>query len=154
MRRWLDDIAVGAAAGAVATLPMTAVMWAAERAGWMRRQPPEEITGAALDAVGADPSEQQRDKATAASHLLFGASSGALFGGVHRLLPATGALVPTGIAFALLVWVTAYQGWVPALRIMPPADEDEQGRPESMVAAHVVYGAVLGLVVAGARRAH
>jgi hypothetical protein len=45
---------------------------------------------------------------------------------------------------ALSVWALSYQGWVPALGILPPASRDQPGRQWTMVAAHVVYGVVLG----------
>ena len=38
----------------------------------------------------------------------------------------------------------SYSGWLPALHLMPPPEQDRPGRQPSMVAAHVVYGAVLG----------
>jgi hypothetical protein len=42
-------------------------------------------------------------------------------------------------------------GWVPALGFLPPATEDRPGRPPAMIAAHVVFGAVLAAIVAQAR---
>jgi hypothetical protein len=44
--------------------------------------------------------------------------------------------------------VTSYQGWIPALGIMPPASEDRPDRPRVMLLAHLVYGAILGNIVA------
>ena len=44
----------------------------------------------------------------------------------------------------LAIWAPAYQGWVPALDILPPATEDRPERAATMIAVHVVYGAVLG----------
>lgn len=81
----MGDVAAGAVAGTVATVPMSAVMWAAQQVGLIHKQPPEEITEAALN-------------------------------------------------------------------IMPPADEDQPGRPGSMAVAHVVFGAALAAVLARLRR--
>jgi hypothetical protein len=39
----------------------------------------------------------------------------------------------------------SYEGWVPAAGIMPPAHRDRPSRSATMVVAHAVYGAVLGL---------
>jgi hypothetical protein len=44
-------------------------------------------------------------------------------------------------------------GWVPWLRIMPPADRDRPGRAETMLAAHWLYGGVLGALATRTRRA-
>lgn len=152
MRRLLLDTAAGAVAGTVATVPMSAVMLAAQRAGLIRKQPPEEITEAALHTVGAHPPEPEEDRLTVLNHLLFGAAAGAVFGACHRVLPGTGRHVPAGVVYGLTVWVTAYQGWVPRLGIMPPADEDQRGRPQSMAVAHVVFGAALAAVLTRLRR--
>ena len=138
----------GAAAGGVATLPMSGVMLAAGRAGLMGRQPPEAITDAALDAAGVEPpSEAVEKSAAAASHLAFGVAMGAAFALIeHRFRPRRAPVVD-GILFGLAVWAVSYKGWVPALGIMPPPEEDRPGRPQSMIAAHVVYGAALGALL-------
>jgi hypothetical protein len=144
----LDVLLKGAAAGGVATLPMSGVMLAAGRAGLMGRQPPEAITDAALDAVGVErPSETVEKSAAATAHLAFGVAMGAAFALIeHRFRPRR-APVADGIVFALAVWALSYKGWVPALGIMPPPEEDRPGRPQSMIAAHVVYGAALGALL-------
>ncbi|MCU1692974.1 MAG: hypothetical protein JWM64_2065, partial [Frankiales bacterium] len=67
---------------------------------------------------------------------------GAALGAVAAVLPGRGPA--QGVAVALAAYAASYQGWVPALGILPPATDDEPGRPAVMVAAHVVYGAVLG----------
>lgn len=152
VKRVLLDAAAGAVAGTVATIPMSAVMWTAQQAGLIRHQPPEAITEAALDGAGIRLPEQEEDKVTLANHLFFGAVAGTAYGGCHRALPPTAARVPAGIAFGLAVWASAYQGWVPALHIMPPADKDRPGRPQSMAVAHVVFGAALAVGVTRLRR--
>ncbi len=89
-----------------------------------------------------------------ALHFAFGAGVGALFGVLHAQLPARVRRHPalSGAAYATLVWAVSYQGWVPALGILPPATRDAPGRPATMLLAHWVYGATLGVVVA--RRGH
>ena len=138
----------GAVAGGVATLPMTGVMLAAGGAGLMGRQPPEVITDAALEAVGVDsPSETVEKTATATAHMGFGIAMGALFALLrHRYRPRAAPVID-GVGFALAVWALSYRGWVPALRIMPRPEDDRPGRPQSMIAAHVVYGAALGALL-------
>ena len=52
-----------------------------------------------------------------------------------------------GAVYGLGVWAVSYKGWIPALGILPPPERDRPGRPVIMVAAHVVYGLVLGALV-------
>lgn len=43
-----------------------------------------------------------------------------------------------------MVWSGSYLGLLPALNILPPATEHPPGRNALMIAAHVVWGSVLG----------
>ena len=134
------DVVRGAAAGLVATGAMSAVMWAFREP--MGEQPPDAIVKHVARGVGATPTERQADAMAVAAHVGFGASIGA----AYALLPRVGSPLGRGVVTALAVYVTSYQGWVPALGILPPATRDKPGRPRVMVAAHVVFGAVLGAV--------
>jgi hypothetical protein len=135
---------VGAGAGALATLPMTAVMIAAQRLGFMGELPPRKITRAALSWVGLHPRPKNRKRLTMLSHLGYGAACGALFAAMRgeresRLRGAGG-----GALYASMVWLLSYAGWVPGLGIMPGPTKDRRGRPTSMLLAHAVYGSSLG----------
>src|ERR687893_608994 len=150
--RTLNTLVKGAVAGGLATLPMSGVMLAAGKAGLMGQQPPERITEAALDAVGVEqPSEEVEKTATTAAHLGYGVAMGAAFALLQEQLRPSTPPVLSGIGFGLALWALSYAGWVPALGIMSRPEHDRPGRPESMVAAHVVYGATLGALV-GDRR--
>ncbi len=148
---------VGATAGALSTVAMSAVMLGAKRAGVTGELPPERITRRVIDAVSAEPPDDQTTDAVAAvAHLGFGAVAGALFGllttrtGAARGSPASAAF--TGMIYATGIWLVSYQGWVPALGIMPPASSDLRGRAVTMLTAHWVYGAALGVLVTLFRR--
>ncbi len=148
MQRDVKAILDGAFAGAVGTATMSAVMLAAGESGLMGEQPPDKIAGALLEAVGTHDSDEQEQGAVAAAlHFGFGIGMGALFELLHRRLPQwiPGAL--HGVFFGTLVWAASYQGWVPALGIMPPASDDRPDRPRVMLIAHWVYGATLGVLV-------
>lgn len=151
----IGDLTRGAAAGAVATLPMSAVMVAAQRLGRMGEQPPAAITDAALDAADADAvraTEAARNTAVTVAHLGFGAGCGALFALAARWLPPSMRVrAPAGAVFGAGVWAVSYAGWVPALGILPPPDEDRADRQVTMLAAHLVYGATLGALLRRAR---
>ena len=135
----------GMVAGAVATLPMSAVMLVAGCTGAMGTQPPERVAEKAMDAAGVDDaSEREQDVTASFAHLAFGAGGGAAFALLRRRLDLPVPPVVQGVAYGLAVWATSYQGWIPALRILPPADDDRPGRRRTMIAAHIVYGGVLG----------
>ena len=152
----LRHMAGGFVDGALATLPMSAFMLAAQRLGAMGQQPPERITEAGMHAAGADEVPRPTKKATAVLlHFAFGGVGGAAFAAwarrperrirdlLHRRRgPGHQAL--TGAVFGSMVWAASYMGWVPALGIMPPATRDRPGRPTSMLVAHWIYGAALG----------
>jgi hypothetical protein len=107
-----------------------------------RRHSPEVIVDRTLLASGRDASKEVVRPLAAIAHLAFGATTGAAFGLLAR--GAGWARVLEGIGFGLLVWHVSYRGWLPALGLMPHADEDERGRRWTVLAAHGVYGAVLG----------
>ena len=137
----------GAVAGLGATVAMSAAMLAARRAGLTRTLPPERIAEAAIEETTDRPAgRDERTLVASVAHFGFGAAAGAVFGLIRHAAGIRGpvASVAAALLFANLVYVTSYQGWVPALRIMPPASRDDAGRVGTMVVAHWVYGAVLG----------
>lgn len=135
--------AVGAVAGSAATMVMSAVMAAARAAGMLGEAPPRILAHQAAAAGGGPDSRGARDVLAVLAHLGFGAMGGAVYGLVRGRVPhGPGALA--GVAWGLLIWTVSYRGWIPALGLLPPPSRDRPGRPTAMIAAHVVYGAVLG----------
>ena len=134
----------GGVAGAVGTGAMSALMLTAGRAGLVGRQPPEAITRTAVRrATGVEPRGRTAEALSSLTHLGFGVTAGALY----AALPAPTAPSPAlrGAAYGLGVWAVSYLGWVPrVLGALPSAEDDRDDRVAVMVAAHVVYGAVLG----------
>lgn len=152
MQRDVQAFIDGALGGAVGTVAMSGLMLAAGKAGLMGEQPPDKIAGAALDTAGVHArDEEEQDAAATLLHFSFGIGCGALFGLLHRRLPfrlpfrLPGAL--HGMLYAAIVWATSYQGWIPALGIMPPAWKDRPDRQRVMFVAHLLYGALLGTFV-------
>ncbi len=139
----------GLVGGILATGAMSALMLAARRAGLTGELPPRRIAGRLLRGEG----RKERNALAIAGHVGFGAAIGALFALLQRRLSPRRGAVPGGIGFATVVWFVSYQGWVPALRIMPPATRDRPGRPVTMLVAHWVYGETLGAFVAWRCRA-
>lgn len=137
----------GAAAGAIATVPMSAAMLIAREAGQMGRYPPEIIADKALHTAGAQPSGTEKDATALFAHFAFGAAAGALFGLMYHRANASGTPLVAGIGYGLAVYATSYAGWIPAADIMPSPTHDRPGRQPSMATAHVVFGAALAALV-------
>jgi hypothetical protein len=151
VRDAFERVVAGAVNGGVATLVMTLVMAGERRLGLLGDYPPVELTDRAArrTELGRDVPERDRRRAGAVLHLLFGALAGASFTVLRTIvLRPLGRAIPgplLGIAFGLGVWAASYAGWIPALGLLPPPSEDRPSRPIGMIAAHVVYGAVLGI---------
>lgn len=139
----------GTFAGTVATLFHTAAMFALQP--WLprerhRRLPPAQITSTAARRARTGQVESGRGLrvATAFTHFGFGAAAGSLY----PLLAEHGRSKPvaTGIGFGVAVWAASYLGWIPALRLLPPATQHSAQRNAMMILAHVAWGAALGLM--------
>ena len=142
------ELLIGAIAGVVATTAMTLSMAAMfRRLARPERYPlpPRELTEQAAAAAGARHAmdEPQMQAATLASHFGFGALMGSLYAPVF---PGRRSGVGSGVGFGLFVWTASYLGWVPGLGLLRPATEHPARRNGLMIAAHVVWGAVLGSV--------
>ena len=146
----------GSLAGTAGTVVMSAVMLGAKGMGLTGKLPPKRLAEHAIENMGGRPATQDEAHLLAAvTHVGFGALAGALFGlltagfdPARRIGPAAGL----GAVFASGVWLVSYQGWIPALEVMPRASRDRPGRVGTMVVAHWVFGAVLGLLTAVLRR--
>jgi uncharacterized membrane protein YagU involved in acid resistance len=140
-----QTVARGTVAGTIATAAMSALMLGAQRARLLGKSPPRKITeGILWRQFRAWPPRRQRRALGMANHFAFGAAAGALFSFGARRLSSRSARVAAGGLYGLLVWTVMYRSVLPALGLMPPPRRDRYGRPASMIAAHVVYGSVLG----------
>jgi hypothetical protein len=144
-------LAKGALAGLVATVPMTVTMVLLQRLLPRHLRyplPPEQVTLRMIADKGAirNMHEPQRTIATGILHFGIGALGGASYSVAAKLIPAPS--VARGIGFGLLVWLTGYMGWLPALGILRPATKHPAQRNALMIAAHVVWGSVTGLLFA------
>jgi hypothetical protein len=150
--RLVDDVLVGGTAGVTATVVMSVLMLGGQRLGVLPGQPPERLVEAVLDAAHASRTERSENALASVAHLGFGAACGVLYRLLRGRLPVRGRGWLQGAAYGLGVWFVSYQGWIPAFGVLPPPRRDVPGRPATMVAAHIVYGSVLGLL-ADRRRA-
>ena len=147
-----NDVFIAAAAGVIATVPMTIVMEELHRILPGEHDgplPPREVTEGLYENFTdtEDVSEEQLEQATLLLHYSFGGVAGALFPFIapRRLSAAIGA----GMLYGLAVWTGSYLGWLPAMGVRHHARHDPRGRTTMMIAAHLVWGATLGLVLRG-----
>jgi uncharacterized membrane protein YagU involved in acid resistance len=144
-------LAKGALAGLIATVPMTVAMVVLQRLLPKRLRyplPPEQVTLRMIADKGAighlgDP---ERTIATGILHFGIGTLGGASYSVAAKLIPVPS--LARGIGFGLLVWLTGYMGWLPALGILRPATKHPAQRNALMIAAHVVWGSVTALLFA------
>jgi len=141
----VGDVVAGAGTGLVATLAMSGVLVLAARRGLLKEPPPRAIVRTALPGL----SEEAVDAGAILAHLGYGSAAGVL----HRALLGSPGPVAS-VLYGLGLYAGSYEGWVPVLGALPPAHLDDRARQASMIAGHVVYGAVLSLAAARRRRAH
>ena len=153
MQQDIRSALTGAAAGLFATLPMTAVMLAGQKLGFVGNAPPSLMASVALGARGEpDPGDLKAKAVAAEIHLAIGGVNGAAYG---VLANRTGTPIPAaaqGMLFGIAVWLMGYRGWMPALHIMPPIEKDRPDRQVVLFLAHLAYGATLGLLSRKFRR--
>jgi uncharacterized membrane protein YagU involved in acid resistance len=140
---------IGAAAGLMATAPMTGWMTVAKRyLSWRSQEPlpPTQITHNALQAVDMDDDLSQVEEGvlTAVNHFGYGAAAGALYGRLHSPGSASRA-VTLGAVYGLGVWSCSYFGLMPATGLYRSPVDDTAERNALMIVAHIVWGGSLGL---------
>ncbi len=142
----------GMGGGVVATGAMSAVMLAAQKAGFMGKMPPKKITGAALNWLRVRRGETTENAWSTVAHFAYGIGCGGVFAWLNEKTSDRLPAPVTGAAFGAFVWMVSYFGWVPALGIMAHPKRDRPGRPTSMLLAHLVFGSVLGAFMRGGSR--
>ena len=90
--------------------------------------------------------ESQRLELTLAAHVGYGTTVGALYGPLSQRVK--GPAVVKGMGYGVVVWAVSYLGLLPALGLMRPATQHAPQRNALMIAAHLVWGATLGLLTA------
>lgn len=143
MRRLL----VGTLAGALATVPMTAVMLGLHRrlpAEERYPLPPREITQVmALKAGLHREVAPQLTRLSLIAHFGYGAATGALYA---QFLHRSKSPLVAGSAYGIVIWAVSYLGWLPAAGILQPANRHPNRRNAMMIAAHLVWGASLAVL--------
>ena len=97
-----------------------------------------------------DMHEHEKTAATLAAHFGYGAAAGAAyipFAGKSGLAPAA-----EGALFGLAVWGGSYLGVMPATGLYSSAKDEPAARNALMIAAHLVWGASLGVIYDALRK--
>lgn len=145
----MRTLLLGAAAGLIATVPMTAVMLRMHRRLPLHQRypiPPHLITTRLAHRAGLLPhmDRDERSAATWASHFAYGSGAGAVYGVLAHHVP--GGPVARGALYGLGVYAGSYLGWLPAARVLPSATRTPDKRNRMMIASHVVWGVAAALV--------
>lgn len=143
----------GAVAGLAATVPMTVAMAAMHKALPDRERyplPPRQIVENVTDKAGlGDELEESHETAlTYVSHFGYGAAAGAIYGEALKGLDIN-PTAANGVVFGLGVWAGSYLGLLPAIGLLDSATGHPARRNALMIAAHVVWGAALGVAAGG-----
>ena len=150
----MNRVLSGAVSGAVATVPMTIFMEEMHRrlpGEPPRPLPPREVAEALAVKAGirGDLGEVELQNLTLAIHFGYGALTGAMLGLMTPRQPA--GAVAVGMVHGLAVWAGSYLGWLPKFGVRQPIDYDPPARTRLMVASHLVWGGVAGLLIAAGR---
>jgi uncharacterized membrane protein YagU involved in acid resistance len=147
----MHNLLKGAAAGTVATVPMTVfweVMHNTVPGEPPRPLPPREVVEALAVKAGVSRQLSERDVEwlAMAAHVGYGALTGALFG---LVAPAGGPRgIAAGMLFGLGVWTASYLGWMPATGVRHSPRYDVPARTAIVISSHLVWGATAGLLLA------
>jgi uncharacterized membrane protein YagU involved in acid resistance len=139
----------GAAAGLLATLPMTIFMqtaWLGLPARELHPLPPRQITRKILRQTGLHSRVNQRNERilTWLLHFLFGAAAGSIYGIADQKMPGDAPV--KGLLAGTTLWTGSYLGWIPLLGILPPATRHPWRMNILMIVAHLIWGTALGML--------
>ncbi len=143
-----SSIPTGALAGAMATVPMTLILFGvAPFLPHVKAFPPKMAVKMVTEKAGLWQllSARQRSWLSWGGHFGYGALMGSVYVRIAKKYRVSG--VGSGVAFGLAVWAGSYLGMLPALGIKQPLRKSYWDDHVQLVAAHLVWGAVLGWLV-------
>jgi hypothetical protein len=95
--------------------------------------------------------KSEKEKAGAIAHYAMGVTSGAIYGAVAEMVPAT--TVAEGLPFGAAVWLIADEGIVPAAGLSRDSSEYPFSIHAYAFTSHLVYGLTTEIVRRAIRRA-
>jgi hypothetical protein len=99
----------------------------------------DKVAGIVAQRLGIDLSPEQKQLGGQLVHYATGACWGAVFGALHRDVPAP--LIVAGLAYGLALWVAEDEGLVSLLGLTPPPTAYPITTHEAALVSHLVYGA-------------
>lgn len=155
----LVRVALGAVAGAAATMALQQLM-AADKAAMPQAQPPirEEPGKFILQQAEAQLPPKAQDAITgpmedAAAKVLglgYGMTLGAVYGAVRA---NGGSIVVDGALLGLATWAVGYLGWMPASGLMPNVTKQTPQQVALPIVEHVFFGITTVAAYDGLRHA-
>ena len=143
--RLASRLVVGAIAGFVGTMAMTAAMRRLHRRlPAEERYPltPREIVDSVGDQLQVPLADETARDVTTAAHFLYGAAMGALIAAMNPDPNKRG-----GAAAGAAVWLASYMGWIPAVGALAPASDHPARRNALMIGVHLVWGATTAAAI-------
>lgn len=138
----------GALAGMIATFPMTLFMLIMGQflPKWQHYNlPPEAITDEIAERAGIKKHMDKPERVTTAllAHVGYGTAMGPMYSLFTKKVSFPAML--KGIVFGLGVWAGSYLGLLPALQMKTTAQQEPLQRNLLLIAAHIIWGATLGI---------
>jgi len=132
----LQRLALGAVAGAGATIVMQGMMMASGKLLPDSRPPMKQDPGEFMAKKAKVPPEL-RKAAAKSLQLGYGMTSGVLYAAMR---PRGGSRFLDGSLLGLGVWAAGYLGWLPAADLMPPLSEQEPEQIVVPIVQHALFG--------------
>ena len=151
--RHLRGLLYGAVAGVNGAACMSVLRLAMRRAGIIEKMPPQVVEDWLARRIGLEPpgGSAGHHVADHVIHLGIGATAGAMYGALTATRRPT---YTSGLLHGLTVWSVGFVAMIPNIGIARSAADADTGENVVNVAAHVVYGLVLALLVQAMRDQH
>jgi hypothetical protein len=142
----VEHVALGVAAGVAATFLLQGIRTTEQKLlpetmPPIREDPGEFMVEQAEELLSEETREQLPTvvETVAAKSLAlgYGMTAGAIYG---ALRPRAGNLLVDGTVLGLGVWAVGYLGWLPALGLMPPLQQQETEQVAGPIVQHVIFG--------------
>jgi uncharacterized membrane protein YagU involved in acid resistance len=149
--RLTSRLLIGAIAGIVGTMAMTAAMRRLHRRlPEEERYPltPREIVDSGSKQMGMPLSGDAAKDVTTAAHFAYGAAMGAMIAAMNP-----DPKKRTGAAAGVAVWLASYMGWIPAVGTLELATRHPARRNMLMIGVHLVWGAATASAIRELRTA-
>jgi uncharacterized membrane protein YagU involved in acid resistance len=138
-------LVIGAIAGFVGTMTMTAAMRRLHRRlPDKERYPltPREIVDRLGEQLHVPVADEAAKDVTTAAHFLYGAAMGALISAMNPDMSKRGGAL-AGVA----VWLASYMGWIPAVGTLEAATAHPARRNTLMIGVHLVWGSTTAAAI-------